>query len=195
MNANPLPDRYLITPEPACANELAAFMTRLAQALSSGVRLVQLRAKRLSPEAYVCLAADALRLCREHGARLILNPPAAARLVGLAGIEADGIHLSSVRLITCRARPVGPDRLLSAACHNREQLLHADRIGADLVTLSPVLPTASHPEATPLGWEGFAELVRAAQVPVYALGGMETQHLPRAKEAGAQGIAAIRGLW
>jgi thiamine-phosphate pyrophosphorylase len=85
--------------------------------------------------------------------------------------------------------------LLSAACHNREQLLHADRIGADLVTLSPVLPTASHPEATPLGWEGFAELVRAAQVPVYALGGMETQHLPRAKEAGAQGIAAIRGLW
>jgi len=32
-------------------------------------------------------------------------------------------------------------------------------------------------------------------VPVYALGGMTTADLERAWQRGAQGIAAIRGLW
>ncbi len=31
--------------------------------------------------------------------------------------------------------------------------------------------------------------------PVYALGGLHPDDLPRARAAGAHGIAAIRGLW
>jgi len=61
--------------------------------------------------------------------------------------------------------------------------------------LSPVRPTASHPDATPLGWSRFAELVDPVPLPVYALGGLRLEDLDDAIHHGAQGIAAIRGLW
>jgi len=38
-------------------------------------------------------------------------------------------------------------------------------------------------------------LVDSAHLPVYALGGMTPAHLDRCIHAGAQGVAAIRGLW
>lgn len=68
-------------------------------------------------------------------------------------------------------------------------------IGVDFVTLSPVQPTASHPDAPPLGWERTRELIDSVNIPVYLLGGMSADDLAQAFEAGAQGIAGIRGLW
>jgi 8-oxo-dGTP diphosphatase len=46
-----------------------------------------------------------------------------------------------------------------------------------------------------LGWPRFAELADRAALPVYALGGLGIADLDRAIRSGAQGIAAIRGLW
>jgi len=58
-----------------------------------------------------------------------------------------------------------------------------------------VQATLTHPEARPLGWQAFAELVGQASVPVFALGGMRREDLARAKQAGGYGIAAINSLW
>ena len=65
----------------------------------------------------------------------------------------------------------------------------------DFVTLSPVQETPSHPGVPGMGWEAFAALVAQAHVPVFALGGMRGDDLARARAAGAQGIAGIRGLY
>ena len=61
--------------------------------------------------------------------------------------------------------------------------------------LSPVLPTQSHPDAELLGWERFAAWADGASIPVFALGGMRPELIETAWQHGAQGIAAIRGLW
>lgn len=85
--------------------------------------------------------------------------------------------------------------LLAASCHGEQELKMAANIGADFVTLSPVLPTRSHPGARPLGWQEAARLIALTNLPVYLLGGLSTQHLDQAFQAGAQGIAGISGLW
>ena len=87
------------------------------------------------------------------------------------------------------------DLLLAASCHSSSDLQQAQQIGADFALLSPVLPTRSHPDADPLGWDGFARLVADANLPVFALGGMRPEVLRTAWQHGAQGIAGIRGLW
>ena len=46
-----------------------------------------------------------------------------------------------------------------------------------------------------MGFEGFARAVEGTTLPVYALGGLSAADLPAAIDAGAHGIAAIRGAW
>ncbi|MGN6231363.1 MAG: thiamine phosphate synthase [Trinickia sp.] len=186
-----LPQTYLVTPEPPADRPFAEFVGRLERALESGIRLVQLRAKTLTALQYAQLAEQALACCRRHEARLLLNAPAdMAR-----SLQADGVHLTSTRLMACGSRPLPAEFLMSAACHDEAQVLHANRIGADFVTISPVLPTATHTTAEPLGWLRFRELAALGNAPVYALGGMSLATLEQAREAGAHGIAAIRALW
>jgi 8-oxo-dGTP diphosphatase len=184
-----LPDRCLITgPDP---RRPAQFLQRLNHALARGIRLVQLRAPELAVAELRSLAFQARELCHTQGARLLLNgPPELALEVG-----ADGVHLTRRRLLELSERPLAANRLVAASCHNAAELAQASRLGLDFAFLSPVLPTASHPEATPLGWDRFAELVAEAALPVYALGGMKEEHLAVAWEHGAQGIAAIGGFW
>lgn len=108
-----------------------------------------------------------------------------------------GWHLTSAQLhaLAGQKRPLPPDRLLAASCHNAEELALAAELGCDFATLSPVLPTASHPDAPTLGFAQAAQLTAAAQLPVYWLGGLTPAELSQTKNSGAQGIAAIRGLW
>lgn len=185
------PPAYLVTPEPDAGKPLAAFVEQLESALESGIRLVQLRAKTLTAPEYAKLAVEALARCRFYDARLLLNAPADVVLA----LGADGVHLTSTRLMALASRPLPAEFLVSAACHDAFQVEQANRIRADLLTISPVLPTTTHTSATPMGWSRFRELVALTTIPVYALGGMTAGTIDQAREAGAHGIAAIRSLW
>ncbi|WP_429498414.1 thiamine phosphate synthase [Robbsia andropogonis] len=187
----PLPRRYLITPEPAPDAPLLTFIDHLETALAGGITLVQLRAKTVTPAQYAWLAREARICCRRHGARLLLNaPPELAR-----SLHADGVHLTSARLMHCASRPLPSDFLVSAACHDTHQVIHANTLGADLLTISPVLATKTHVDAEPLGWPRFREIAALTSIPVYALGGMRIASLDEALAAGAHGIAAIGDFW
>ena len=188
ISAARLPDHYLITPPPC--NE-AVFLRRLQQALEQGVRLVQLRAHELAPAAYARLAKRVLALTRGHGARLLLNAEPSL----LDQVDADGIHLSTRRLMRLERRPVPRDRWLAASCHDAAELEQARQLEADFAVLSPLRATASHPGAQPLGWTRFAELVDELPLPVFALGGLGAEDKARAFAHGAQGVAAIRAYW
>lgn len=188
VRALQLPDRYLITP-PAVTDE-STFLRGLETALRQGAALVQLRVFDLDPPSHLSLAIEAQKLCEADGGQLLINADVElARRVGAAGL-----HLSRRQLHEVEQRPDGIG-LLAASCHNAGDLHKAQAIGADLAVLSPVLPTRSHPDAEPLGWQRFATMVDEVALPVYALGGMHPGMLERAWACGAQGVAGIRGLW
>ena len=81
--------------------------------------------------------------------------------------------------------------LRSAPVHDFAQIRAAERAGADLLFLSPVYPTASHPDAKPLGLARFAWLARRTPLPVIALGGMNPARGRRLASFGAYGWAGI----
>ncbi len=184
-----LPELYLITPDPGEDDE--AFVGHLDTLLSQGVHLVQFRAKQVGDERYANLARRIASRCRNRGAKLLLNhTPEMVRAVG-----ADGVHLSSSHLMSLRERPLDDRHLVAASCHDRLELEHAECLGVDFAVLGPVLATESHPQAIPLQWEGFAELVADTTLPVYALGGAAPVDVETSRWAGGRGIAAIRSLW
>ena len=109
-------------------------------------------------------------------------------------LDVDGVHLNSARLMAMVERPEGI-RLLGASCHTHAEVQHAGMLGLDFIAVSPVQQTRSHPDAVVLGFDGLRILTELATMPVYALGGMSEADLDKAFLHGAQGIAAISGLW
>ncbi|WP_372015838.1 Nudix family hydrolase [Pseudoxanthomonas sp. 10H] len=182
------PDRYLVTPEPG--TDMASWRHSLQRALESGIERIQLRARSLPAEAYAALAREVADACRRAGVDLLLN-----RDVALAAELGAGVQLGSEQLAGVSARPLPEGQAVGASCHDLEDLRQAQALGCDFAVLGPVAATATHPGATPLGWDGFVALREQVALPIYAIGGLGPDDLAVARGHGAQGIAAIRGFW
>lgn len=81
--------------------------------------------------------------------------------------------------------------LTTAAAHGRREVTQAFRAGADMVFLSPVFASASHPGKAPLGPLRFGLAARGASGPVLALGGMTRARFRQMQALGACGFGAI----
>jgi len=184
-----LPRRYLITPERL---EPEALLCGIKQALAAGYGLLQLRAPNLFSADYRDLAVDVLGLCAGK-AQVMLKGP----LEWLGDFPAAGWHLSAeqLRKYAARGRPFPATRWLAASCHNGEELSLAAQMGVDFVTLSPIAPTKTHPEAAPLGWDAARELITGFNQPVFIQGGVTPDDGEQAAAIGAQGVAGIRAFW
>lgn len=188
LTALQLPERLLITGEFSSVEEC---IRRTLNAVEQhGIRAVLLRAHQLTPVEYMQLADELVQLCQQRDVQLLLNTDAAGFIE-----PADGLHLTAERLLACKERPISEHKLLGASCHNRAEIEHALMLGVDYITLSPVLPTQSHPEQSALGWEGLQGLLQYCPVPVYALGGLADRHRQQAKSLGLFGVAAISTWW
>ena len=95
-------------------------------------------------------------------------------------------------LVAAGGQPLGGDGrhnrrspgLRTASAHDLKELRSAERAGADLVFVSPVFATRSHPGARALGRVRFGLIAAAARAPVVALGGMDA--------ARARSLAGLR---
>jgi 8-oxo-dGTP diphosphatase len=184
LQALQLPDTCLITPE---IKDEAVFRQGMLKCLNQGIKLTQLRAKTLSPRAYIKRAQWLSEQCSTYNASLLLNsPPPQLDFI-------KGLHLTSSQLLALKSRP--KTQLLSAACHNKHELLKAQQLAVDFIFLSPIKATTSHPEAIAKGWQWFADNIKDINIPVYALGGLGVDDIDIGKQNGAQGIAAISQLW
>lgn len=183
------PPLYLITPEP---DGDASWLDGLRAACDAGIARVQLRAPMLSiadPARWSSLVERAAIIAREAETDVLVNgDPALAERCGI------GLHLRAAQIAGLSARPAVPGSVI-ASCHTLDELVRAQACGCDAAVLGPVLPTASHPGQSGIGWEMFAHLREQVALPIYAIGGLAAGDVDRARAHGAQGVAAIRGLW
>ena len=187
LRALALPFEYAITQ----AGELGVEqqLRRLELRLAQGLRLIQVREKGMPAPELERFAAAVIARARPHGARVLINADIElARRLG-----ADGVHLTAAQLGRLARRPELD--WCAASCHSAAELERAALLDVDFAVLGPVQATPTHPEARPLGWDGFAASARGASLPVFALGGMQPADLETAWRSGAQGIAMLRASW
>jgi thiamine-phosphate pyrophosphorylase len=162
------------------------------------VDYVQIREKDLEADDLAALAAEIVRTVRDTGGltRVLLNGP--VEIATEAGC--DGIHLPSglpenaiddarTALSKVKAHPV-----ISVSCHTIAEVALARDHGATLALYAPVFEKRLEAETAPgLGLVALsAACCEAAQMPVFALGGVTAENAKQCVEAGAAGIAAIR---
>ena len=182
-----LPTVYAIT----CADDVGevAFLRRAERALESGVRLMQVREKTWPAARRDRFAAEIVALARRFDAKVMLNGTADdARRLGCSGV-----HWTAAALGGAIARP--RDLVVAASCHTHAEVMRASALELDFVVLGPVLPTPTHADAVPLGWDGFAKAAAGTRIPVFALGGLAEDDMNAAIARGAHGIAMRRHAW
>lgn len=127
----------------------------------------------------------------EQLGKLILNQTLAEQLNPEQQFQLAAIHLKQPQLLATQQGELRVGQCYVAACHDLQSLKHAQQIGCDAALLSPVLATATHPEATGLGWVQFQNWAEQVDLPVIALGGLKAEDLAIAQQHAAYGIAGI----
>jgi len=85
-------------------------------------------------------------------------------------------------------------RRQTAPAHDRREAIAGRRAGAQVLFVSPVFATRSHPDAAPLGPLAAARIGKGLGAGVIALGGMTPRRWRRIRHLGFDGWAAI-GAW
>lgn len=136
-----------------------------------------------------------IALLVQHKIGIILNQHYFLQLDTALQDQIFAIHLNTQQLYQSHLRAQYPHQALIAACHTEQDILQANLQQCDAIFLSPVQHTLSHPEQQEvLGWERFAQFAKSAEMPVYALGGLQQHDLATALQHGAYGIAGIRSF-
>jgi thiamine-phosphate diphosphorylase len=156
-------------------------------AVSAGIDLIQLRERDLDAADLFSLAADLLRITRGTPTRLVIND----RLDVALACGADGVHLRAGSMPAAAARRLAPASfLIGRSVHSVAEAVAA--AGADYLIAGTVFPTVSkEADAATIGVEGLQAIVRAASVPILAIGGITYERAGLVARTGAAGIAAI----
>ena len=133
---------------------------------------------RMAPDARAKLARRIADICHRRSFTLAI----AADVELARALRADLVH-NPLQSPT--------DMPFSRAVHSLEEAAAAKAEGASLVFISPIYPTASHPEHAPLYKARALRIARAAAVPAIVLGGMNALKFARLERDGFYGWAGI----
>src|SRR6185369_2445045 len=155
-------------------------------AIAGGVDAVQLREK-ITPDREVLEIGRSLReaTAREGIPFIVNDRPDLAVILG-----ADGVHLGQDDLPVAAARGIlGAGRVVGVSTHAPDQARQAQREGADYLGAGPAFPTTTKDAGAPLGPEGVAAIVRATELPAFAIGGISRQNIGSLAAAGVGRVA------
>lgn len=189
----PLQGLYALTPDDNLLPRLSALVE---SALKGGTRWIQYRNKLAPAPLKRAQAAELLRICRAHGAKLIINDD-----IWLAvEIGADGAHIGRSDLpggsLDTARDALGAKRILGVSCY--DDLARAEvavDAGADYIAIGSVFASATKPQAARASLDLVTEAKRRFAVPVVAIGGITTKNAPQVIAAGADMLAVMSDLF
>jgi thiamine-phosphate pyrophosphorylase len=149
------------------------------RAVAAGATVVQLRVK--APTAVVVERGQGFT---GLGVTFVVNDDVEAAI----RLDAGGVHLGQADEGAERARAHG--LWVGRSVSTVEQALEAE---ADYLGAGPVWATPSKTDADPpIGLEGLRRICVAVDVPVVAIGGVDSSNAAACIESGAAGVAVIR---
>jgi thiamine-phosphate pyrophosphorylase len=158
------------------------------QLCDGGADLIQLRAKKSSPEEIRAMAKAILPVTRRANVGLVINDYLdIAREVG-----ADFCHLGQEDLSEVRSQK--SEVRIGISTHSPEQAKRAFAAGADYIAIGPVYATGTKPTAKPVTLEYVRWAAKNVNVPWFAIGGINLENLDDVLAAGAKRICVVSAI-
>ncbi len=172
-----------------------------SEIVGKGRLLVQFRDKEAPAAAQLASARILRAVTRDVGAWLVIN----GSLEVAYETAADGVHFpnegvaTETRVAAARAL-LGERAFVTTTAHSDADVRHATNAGATAVLVSPVFESPGKGAPRGLGALTSARSIVASTLQgrsmlVYALGGVTHERVRACVHAGADGVAAIRGVY
>ena len=175
--------------------ELRGFAEELRAA---GVATVQLRHKSGSPKEILRAAAVLVEVFAATDTLLVMNDRVdLALLAGFGGVHGGQQDLSPADVR--RALAAGGHArgyVVGVSTHTEDQIVASDAGEADYLAIGPVFATGSKRDAAPVvGLEGVRRARALTGKPLVAIGGISRENAAAVRQAGADAVAIISGLF
>ena len=157
-------------------------------AAEGGAKVIQIREKHWDKTRIVELARACRPVADRYGVLVIVDDYADVA----AAVGADGVHIGQDDMSVAQVRAISPELLIGKSTHNLEELLAAQREGADYLNIGPIFATNTKSVSYPaVGLEKLAELIPYVSIPFSVMGGIKERHIKDLLAAGARRIAMV----
>lgn len=173
-------------------NDRYGYIEGIRFALQGGCKWIQLRIKSLSDCNVHPLAKEAISLCRDAGATIIIDD----RVELAKELGADGVHLGKNDMAVVDARAIlGNTAIIGGTANTIDDVRRLYHEGADYIGCGPMRFTVTKEKLAPvLGLEGYRSIVKYMKseninLPLVAIGGISIADIPALMGCGVSGIA------
>ena len=166
--------------------------SQVEEALKGGATFIQLREKKMDEGSFLEEAKEIQKLCRQYQVPFVIND-----IVDIAArIDADGVHVGQSDMEAGDVRKkLGPDKIIGVSAQTVEQALRAQEHGADYLGVGAVFPTGSKEDATEVSHETLKAICDAVDIPVIAIGGINSGNVSELRGTGICGVAVISAIF
>ena len=163
----------------------------LRAALSGGAGMVELRERDLPKGAIDRSGQTFRRIADTYSALFIVNDdPHLAR-----ELDADGVHVGQDDMDPAEARAIlGPDAIIGLSTHSAEQIEAAGDSSVDYISVGPIWETPTKEGRPATGLDLIHAASEIAQVPWFAIGGIDPGNVEQVRTAGAERICVVRAI-
>jgi thiamine-phosphate pyrophosphorylase len=170
---------------------------QVEEVCKGGGRWIQLRLKNTDPDNWQETGKEVHKICRKYGAKLIIND----HVEFAFRMHADGVHLGKEDMNPRKARQIlGPEKIIGGTANSAEEIIKLYYKGVDYAGLGPFRHTETKQKlAQTLGYEGIQNIIeilrdRNISLPIFAIGGIETEHIPELSETGIHGVVVSSSI-
>ncbi|GAA0320211.1 thiamine phosphate synthase [Oceanobacillus sp. FSL W7-1293] len=167
----------------------------LEEALAAGITAFQFREKgtgSLSGEEKLQLGRELRERCRAHDVPFFINDD-----IELADeLDVDGIHVGQDDMPVKEVRTRFPDKIIGLSISTQEELDRSPLELVDYIGVGPIFTTSTKEDSKQTVGLEWIHTIRAQfpDIPIVAIGGIQTENAHSAIEAGADGVSFITAV-
>jgi thiamine-phosphate pyrophosphorylase len=182
-------DLYVVITEEFCAGRPG--LEVLERVLDAGVKVVQLREKRMNDKALYRRACEFREMTAGNHALLIIDDRVDIALAS----DADGVHLGQEDLPVRAALSLAPELVIGCSTHSRQEAVAAQEAGARYVNIGPIFATQTKSGLVDhLGPDAIDVIAPRLVIPWTVMGGIKESNIGQVLKRGAQHVAVVTAV-
>lgn len=177
-------DIIVVTNRSICQDDFIFRIERLAKAHP---KAIVLREKDLSETEYKILAQKVIEICNRNKTKCVLHNFVSVCLE----LKQDSVHLPIDVLHGLSKDERSAFKILGASCHSADDAKLAEKLGCTYITAGHIFETDCKKGLPAKGIDFLKEINKCVNIPVYAIGGINSQNIKEIRKSGASGACVM----